>query len=129
MDRALWADTPKRRWPRPHLLTSSLLPSSQVWVGCEHSSCENARVQGILLRTVIIIRVVSLPTLQRSQIRAKVIALAMNQNGRNSDSFQSGFGGHQATAVPLSATRARISQVPRRKKGKQWLIPSHPVLC
>ena len=48
-------------------------------------SCENAREQSILLRSIIPIRVVSLPILQENQIRAKVIALEMmNQNGRNS---------------------------------------------
>ena len=36
--RVPWADTPKRRWPRLHLSLGSLLPSSQVWVGCKHSS-------------------------------------------------------------------------------------------
>ena len=48
-------------------------------------SCENAREQSILLRSVIPIRVVSLPILQGNQIRAKVITLEMmNQKGRNS---------------------------------------------
>ena len=36
--RAPWADTPKRRWPRPHLSLGSLLPNSQVCVGHKRSS-------------------------------------------------------------------------------------------
>ena len=60
-------------------------------------SCENAREQSILLRSVIPITVVSLPILQGNQTRAKVITLEMmNQKGRNSvcqASFQAIFGG------------------------------------
>lgn len=111
-----------------HLSTSSLLPSSQVWVGCEHSSCENARVQGILSQDSHNHKSSLFPTLQRNQIRAKVIALGNEPEWKKLRLIPVWVCKHQATAVPLSATRARISQVPRRNKGKQWLIPSHPVL-